>query len=144
MKPSQLTLAVAARPLPRPAQPARSTAAPRRDAGLDLHRQPRHLLRLPLPRHLADQQEAGHPGRLRLRAQHGIYLGNWNSNVDSAHVQRRQLEMDFYGGYKTTIGDFGLDLGAIYYYYPGTGDNPARSRSTTPSSTSAAAGARSR
>ena len=31
------------------------------------------------------------------------------------------LEMDFYGGYKTTFGDFGLDVGTIYYYYPGTG-----------------------
>ena len=30
------------------------------------------------------------------------------------------LEMDFYGGYKTTFGDFGLDVGVIYYYYPGT------------------------
>jgi uncharacterized protein (TIGR02001 family) len=29
--------------------------------------------------------------------------------------------MDFYGGYKATFGDFGLDVGTIYYYYPGTG-----------------------
>ena len=29
--------------------------------------------------------------------------------------------MDFYGGYKATFGDFGLDIGTIYYYYPGTG-----------------------
>ena len=29
--------------------------------------------------------------------------------------------MDFYGGYKTTYGPFGLDVGAYYYYYPGTG-----------------------
>ena len=28
--------------------------------------------------------------------------------------------MDFYGGYKTTFGDFGVDLGAIAYYYPGS------------------------
>ncbi|MFB8829564.1 TorF family putative porin [Azotobacter sp. CWF10] len=31
-----------------------------------------------------------------------------------------RLEMDFYGGYKTRIGNVALDLGAIYYYYPGT------------------------
>ena len=31
------------------------------------------------------------------------------------------LEMDFYGGYKATFGDFGLDVGVLYYYYPGTG-----------------------
>lgn len=28
--------------------------------------------------------------------------------------------MDFYGGYKTTFGDFGLDVGGILYYYPGS------------------------
>ncbi len=36
--------------------------------------------------------------------------------------------MDFYGGYKTTFGDFGLDVGVIYYYYPGTGKYLARRR----------------
>ena len=30
------------------------------------------------------------------------------------------LEMDFYGGWKAGWGDFGLDLGALYYYYPGS------------------------
>jgi uncharacterized protein (TIGR02001 family) len=51
----------------------------------------------------------------------GIYLGNWNSNVSSgAGYADGNLEMDFYGGYKATFGDFGLDLGAIYYYYPGS------------------------
>jgi uncharacterized protein (TIGR02001 family) len=28
--------------------------------------------------------------------------------------------MDFYGGYKKAFGDLGLDVGFIYYYYPGT------------------------
>jgi uncharacterized protein (TIGR02001 family) len=51
----------------------------------------------------------------------GFYLGNWNSNVNSTLFNGASLEMDFYGGYKTTFGDFGLDVGTIYYYYPGTG-----------------------
>jgi uncharacterized protein (TIGR02001 family) len=51
----------------------------------------------------------------------GLYAGNWNSNVDSALYNGANLEMDFYGGYKATFGDFGLDLGALYYYYPGSG-----------------------
>ena len=51
----------------------------------------------------------------------GFYAGNWNSNVSSVLYNGASLEMDFYGGYKTTIGDFGLDVGTIYYYYPGTG-----------------------
>jgi len=51
----------------------------------------------------------------------GFYLGNWNSNVSSVLYNGASLEMDFYGGYKTTVGDFGIDVGGIYYYYPGTG-----------------------
>ena len=51
----------------------------------------------------------------------GLYAGNWNSNVSSgAGYPGGRLEMDFYGGYKTQLGDVALDLGAIYYYYPGT------------------------
>lgn len=51
----------------------------------------------------------------------GLYLGNWNSNVSSgAGYPEANLEMDFYGGYKTGFGDWGIDVGAIYYYYPGS------------------------
>lgn len=51
----------------------------------------------------------------------GFYVGNWNSNIDSAFYNGANLEMDFYGGYKATFGAFGLDVGALYYYYPGSG-----------------------
>ena len=51
----------------------------------------------------------------------GLYVGNWNSNVSSgAGFPDGNLEMDFYGGYKHSFGDFGIDVGAIYYYYPGS------------------------
>ena len=51
----------------------------------------------------------------------GVYLGNWNSNVSEyAGFPDGNLEMDFYGGYKHAFGDFGLDVGALYYYYPGS------------------------
>ena len=54
----------------------------------------------------------------------GVYLGNWNSNVNpAAGFNGANLEMDFYGGWKKSFGDFGVDLGAIYYYYPGS--NPS-------------------
>ena len=40
----------------------------------------------------------------------GIYLGNWNSNVnEGAGFPQGNLEMDFYGGWKKAFGDFGLD-----------------------------------
>lgn len=51
----------------------------------------------------------------------GVYLGNWNSNVsEGAGFPGGSIEMDFYGGWKKAFGDFGLDVGGIYYYYPGT------------------------
>jgi len=51
----------------------------------------------------------------------GVYLGNWNSNVSSgAGYPNGNIEMDFYGGYKKAFGDFGADVGFIYYAYPGT------------------------
>lgn len=51
----------------------------------------------------------------------GFYLGNWNSNIDADFFQGANIEMDFYGGYKGSIANVGYDLGAIYYYYPGSG-----------------------
>jgi uncharacterized protein (TIGR02001 family) len=51
----------------------------------------------------------------------GLYAGNWNSNVSSgAGYPDGNLEMDFYGGFKKAFGDFGVDVGALYYYYPGS------------------------
>lgn len=56
----------------------------------------------------------------------GIYLGNWNSNISSgAGFPSGNLEMDFYGGWKKSWGDLGLDIGYIYYYYPGSNANTA-------------------
>jgi uncharacterized protein (TIGR02001 family) len=51
----------------------------------------------------------------------GFYAGNWDSNVnEGAGYPGGSIEMDFYGGWKKSWGDWGLDLGGIYYYYPGT------------------------
>jgi len=57
----------------------------------------------------------------------GIYLGNWNSNVsEGAGFPGGNIEMDFYGGWKKSWGDWGFDIGAIYYYYPGTESGPTK------------------
>jgi len=53
----------------------------------------------------------------------GFYLGNWNSNIDSSFFGGANIEMDFYGGFKGAVGDVGYDIGAIYYYYPGSDRN---------------------
>jgi uncharacterized protein (TIGR02001 family) len=51
----------------------------------------------------------------------GLYLGNWNSNVsETAGFPGGNIEMDFYGGWKKSFGDFGADVGLLYYYYPGS------------------------
>jgi uncharacterized protein (TIGR02001 family) len=51
----------------------------------------------------------------------GFYAGNWNSSInEGAGFPGGAIEMDFYGGWKKSWGDWGLDLGLIYYYYPGT------------------------
>ena len=63
----------------------------------------------------------------------GAYVGNWNSNVNSgAGYPGGKLEMDFYGGWKKTWGDWGLDVGGIYYYYPGTNANATLGFITNP------------
>ncbi len=49
----------------------------------------------------------------------GFYVGNWNSNVSgNQYPNGSSIEMDFYGGWKQTWDDWGLDVGTIYYYYP--------------------------
>lgn len=57
----------------------------------------------------------------------GFYIGNWNSNIYSTQYNGAPIEMDFYGGWKHSWDGFGLDVGAIYYYYPGSGTTPAGS-----------------
>jgi uncharacterized protein (TIGR02001 family) len=50
----------------------------------------------------------------------GWYLGNWNSNVSgNQYPNGASIEMDFYGGWKQSFDDFGVDVGTIYYHYPG-------------------------
>lgn len=57
----------------------------------------------------------------------GLYAGTWGSNISwitdtagSYGYTGSSLELDLYGGYKGTFAkDFGYDVGAIFYYYPG-------------------------
>ena len=69
----------------------------------------------------------------------GFYAGNWNSNVNSgAGFPSGNLEMDFYGGWKKTLGDWGLDVGAIYYTYPGSDASLANGTALTNARTTSA------
>lgn len=56
----------------------------------------------------------------------GFYAGNWNSSVSgNSYPNGASLEMDFYAGFKTEVAGVGLDIGTLYYYYPGTEYNAA-------------------
>ncbi|MGB7920627.1 MAG: TorF family putative porin [Desulfobacterales bacterium] len=54
----------------------------------------------------------------------GIYAGIWGSNVNSS-ISEGGIEIDYYVGYNRKIfTDFGFDISAIYYTYPGGGSDP--------------------
>ncbi len=48
----------------------------------------------------------------------GVYVGNWNSNVDSGFLAGANLEMDLYAGFRGSFDAFSYDVGGLYYYYP--------------------------
>jgi len=49
----------------------------------------------------------------------GLYLGIWGSNVSGTIFTDGSLESDWYGGWAKTWGDWGVNVGGLYYYYPG-------------------------
>jgi uncharacterized protein (TIGR02001 family) len=53
----------------------------------------------------------------------GLYAGVWGSSVnfgeDLAGGARAQMELDVYGGFAPSVGGFDLDVGLLYYAYPG-------------------------
>ncbi|HSH96914.1 MAG: TorF family putative porin [Methylophilaceae bacterium] len=80
-------------------------------------------------------QTAGKPalqGGIDWTHSSGLYLGAWGSNqswladagasTGAGAYRNSSIELDVYGGYRSTIGDTGLsyDVGAIYVAYPGT------------------------
>jgi uncharacterized protein (TIGR02001 family) len=56
----------------------------------------------------------------------GLYLGAWAStikwikdNSTPGHAVKGPVELDIYGGYKFSLGDVGVDVGALGYQYVG-------------------------
>jgi len=53
------------------------------------------------------------------------YAGTWGSNIDNfsdGGTNTASTEVDVYGGFKGTAGDFGWDAGLVYYTYSGASD----------------------
>lgn len=69
-------------------------------------------------------------GGLTISHESGFYIGAWGSSIDdyvTVHGTPNQ-ELDLIAGYKTTFDGLTVDVGAIYYVYPGTrlaGDDSA-------------------
>lgn len=60
----------------------------------------------------------------------GFYIGTWASSVDFGSDNETgsfgTMEIDYYAGWASSIGDtdFGIDVGVIYYDYPGDTVDP--------------------
>jgi uncharacterized protein (TIGR02001 family) len=48
-----------------------------------------------------------------------LYVGAWGSSVDFNDGDQAQVEIDYYGGVTFEIKGIGIDIGLIYYSYPG-------------------------
>lgn len=51
----------------------------------------------------------------------GFYATVWGSSVDDYIANGSDQEIDFVAGYKHAFGGATLDVGVLYYYYPGSG-----------------------
>jgi len=50
----------------------------------------------------------------------GLYLGTWGSSISGLQFANSSgMEWDVYGGYKFDLGPVTMDVGALYYWYPG-------------------------
>lgn len=64
-------------------------------------------------RGLPQSSGAAVQGGLDYASDVGLYAGVWGSNTSFGG----RTEVDLYGGYATKLGNLGVDLGALYYYY---------------------------
>ena len=68
--------------------------------------------------------EAAIQGTLTLNHKSGLYATVWGSSTGSKNYDGSNQEVDLSVGYHKTIGAFGYDVGALYYYYPGSTNLP--------------------
>jgi uncharacterized protein (TIGR02001 family) len=63
-------------------------------------------------------------GTLSLNHKSGLYATVWASSTGSANYDGANTEVDLSAGYHGTSGPIGFDIGALYYYYPGSTNRP--------------------
>ncbi|MFM7028882.1 MAG: TorF family putative porin [Chakrabartia sp.] len=59
-------------------------------------------------------------GSLTVSHASGAYVGVWGSSVDDYIANGGDQELDLIAGFKKTIGGTTVDVGGVYYYYPGS------------------------
>lgn len=60
-------------------------------------------------------------GGLTVTHASGAYASVWGSSIDDYVAYGSDQEIDFVAGYSKTIGAATIDVGLLYYYYPGSG-----------------------
>ncbi|MBU3693506.1 MAG: hypothetical protein FGM40_01580 [Rhodocyclaceae bacterium] len=50
----------------------------------------------------------------------GFYAGIWGSNVYEGAISNANVEIDVYGGFAKSFGDFGIDVGVLQFIFPGS------------------------
>jgi uncharacterized protein (TIGR02001 family) len=61
-------------------------------------------------------------GTLGVSHSSGLYVGVWGSTIDEYVAGASDQEIDLYAGYKHSFGGATVDVGVLYYYYPGSSD----------------------
>ena len=58
-------------------------------------------------------------GTFTLAHSSGFYATIWGSSIDNYVAAESDQEIDLVGGYRHTFGGTTIDVGVLYYYYPG-------------------------
>lgn len=60
-------------------------------------------------------------GSISLNHESGFYASVWGSSIDDYVAYGADAELDLIGGYRKSFGNTTIDVGLLYYYYPGSG-----------------------
>ena len=69
-------------------------------------------------RGIAQNGDAAVQGGIDYASDTGLYAGTWVSTIGFGGAGDGSSEVDLYGGWSGDMGGIGLDVGALYYYYP--------------------------
>lgn len=60
-------------------------------------------------------------GSVTLTSKTGLYATVWGSSIDDYVFNGADAEIDLSAGYRKSFGGATVDVGVLYYYYPGSG-----------------------